>query len=106
MKQADQTLTMARRFAQWGAGLKYEDLPPEVVDKVKALMLHALTSAGLGGPSPNVKEVVRLVKAEEGRADGATILVDGGKASRIGAAYANNEILHAMAWLRRKETGQ
>src|SRR5215510_9774262 len=95
MAQMDQPRTMARRFARWGAELKYEDLPPEVVDKVKALMLHALTSAGLGGASPYVKEVVRLVKTEEGKPDGATIIGDGGKASRIGAAYANNEILHA-----------
>ncbi len=95
MRQSDQTLTMSRRFARWGASLQYEDLPPDVVDKVKALMLHALTSTGLGGSNPHVKEVVRLARAEEGKPDGATILGDGGKASRIGAAYANNEILHA-----------
>ena len=92
---ADEALSMARRFARWGAALKYEDLPPQVVDKVKALMLHALTSACLGGSSPYLKEVVRLAKEEEGKPDGATLLGDGGKASRIGAAYANNEILHA-----------
>src|SRR6185295_8845980 len=95
MAHSDQTLTMARQFARWAAGLKYEDLPPEVVDKVKALMLHALTSACLGGPKPHLDAIVRFVKAEEGRPEGATILVDGGKASRVGAAYANNEILHA-----------
>ncbi len=72
-----------------------EDLPPEVVDKVKALMLHALTSACLGTASPYLKEVVRLAQEEEGKPDGATILGYGGKASRVGAAYANNEILHA-----------
>ncbi|HZM44814.1 MAG TPA: MmgE/PrpD family protein [Burkholderiales bacterium] len=89
------TLTMARRFARWGAGLKYEDLPPEVVDKIKALMLHALTSIHLGWSSPYVKEVIRLARAEEGKPDGATILGDGGKVSRVGAAFVNNEILHA-----------
>src|SRR5262249_2510185 len=95
MTGSDPTLTMSRRFARWAAGLRYEGLPPEVVDKVKALMLHALMSAGLGAAHPNVQETVRFVLAEEGKPDGATILVDGGKASRVGAAYANNEVLHA-----------
>src|SRR5215510_9104845 len=95
MAQTVETQSMARRFARWAASLRFEDLPPEVVDKVKALMLHTLTSACLGGPRPQLAEIVRLVKTEEGRPDGATILTDGGKASRVGAAYANNEILHA-----------
>ena len=81
---------MSRHFARWAANLKFEDLPPEVVDKVKALMLHALTSACLGGSSAHLAAVVRLAKEEEGRPDGATILRDGAKASRVGAAYANN----------------
>ena len=34
MAHSDQTLTMSRRFARWGAGLKYEDLPQDVVDEV------------------------------------------------------------------------
>src|SRR5262245_42810298 len=89
MAQPAEKVSMSRRFARWAAGLKYEDVPPEVVDKVKALMLHALASAGLGAAHPNVKEAVRLAKAEEGKPDGATILLDGGKATRMGAAYAN-----------------
>ena len=94
-QSSDQALSIGRRFARWAARLKYEDLPHDVVDKVKALILHALTSAGVGASNPHVKEAVRLAKAEEGRPDGATILGDGGKASRIGAAFANNEIIHA-----------
>ena len=86
--------SISRQFARWAANLKYEDLSPEVVDKVKALMLHALTSAVLGAPMARAKEVLRLTKAEEGKVDGATLLVDGGKATRIGAAFANSELMH------------
>ncbi len=85
---------ISRRFARWAANLKYEDLPAEVVDKVKALMLHALTSAVLGAPMAHAKEMIQLTKEEEGKLDGATILVDGGKASRIGATFANSELMH------------
>ncbi len=74
--------------------MRYEDLPPEVVDKIKALMLHALTSAVLGAATEHAKQVVQLALAEEGKPDGATILVDGGRACRIGAAFANAELMH------------
>ena len=86
--------SISRQFARWAANLRYEDLPPEVVDKIKALMLHALTSAVLGAAMEPAKEVVQLTLAEEGKPDGATILVDGGKASRIGATFANAELMH------------
>ncbi len=87
--------SISRQFARWAANLKYEELPPEVVDKIKALTLHALTSAVLGGQIAHARETVRLTLAEEGKPDGATILVDGGKASRIGAAFANSELMHS-----------
>lgn len=58
-------------------------------------MLHALTSAVLGAQIAHAREAVRLTLAEEGKPDGATILVDGGKASRVGAAFANSELMHA-----------
>ncbi len=86
--------SISRQFARWAGNLKYEDLPPEVVDKVKAFLLHALTSAVLGSPMAHAKAAVRLTLAEEGKADGATILMDGGRASRVGAAFANSELMH------------
>ena len=40
------------------------------------------------------KDTIHMVKQEEGKPDGATIISDGSKATRIGAAYANAEIGH------------
>ncbi|MFN8556351.1 MAG: MmgE/PrpD family protein [Dehalococcoidia bacterium] len=87
--------SISRQFARWTANLRYEDLPPAVVDKVKALLLHALTSAVLGGATANAKDAIALTKAEEGKPDGATILTDGGKATRIGATFADAELMHS-----------
>jgi 2-methylcitrate dehydratase PrpD len=70
-------------------------LPPSVADKVKALVLHALASAVLGSGTAAAKEAVHLTLAEEGKPDGATILAHGGSATRVGAAYANAELMHA-----------
>src|SRR5689334_24146035 len=87
--------TISRQFANWTANLRYEDLPPAVVDKIKALMLHALASAVIGAGTHNGQEAVKLTKAEEGKADGATIITDGSRATRIGASFAGSELMHS-----------
>jgi len=86
--------TIARQFARWAANLTYEDLPANVVDHVKGILFHNLTGAVLGMHTEQAKPMVALVKAEEGRVDGASILGDNAKVTRIGAAWANQEIMY------------
>ena len=86
--------SISRQFARWAANLKYEDLSPEVVSKVKAFVLHAMTSAVLGGPDPRSDHAVHFTLREEGKPDGATVVWFGGKATRIGATFANAEVMH------------
>ncbi len=88
--------SISRQFARWVAGLRYEDLPPEVVDRAKGLTLHALASALLGSQLPAARQAIRIVAEEEaGAANGATLLVDGTRAARAGAAFANAEMVWA-----------
>jgi 2-methylcitrate dehydratase PrpD len=85
--------SLSRQLAQWIVGLRYEDLPPEVVDRAKGLTLHCLTSVLLGSKTGPGKQAVKLVTDEEaGVRKGATILVDGSTATKAGAAYANSEM--------------
>jgi 2-methylcitrate dehydratase PrpD len=85
--------SLSRQFARWIVGLKYEDLPPAVVDRAKGITLQALSSVLLGSQSPAGREAVKLVTEEETAArNGATIMVDGSKATKEGAAYANAEM--------------
>ena len=86
--------SIARQFARWAANLKYEDLPPEVVDKVRSLIMVHMVSAVFGAQMKNAQDTIHMVKQEEGKPDGATILFDGSKATRIGATYANSEMIH------------
>ncbi len=86
--------SISRQFARWAANLRYEDLPPAVVDKVKALILLHLVAATMGAEMPRAKELIELVKREEGKPDGGTIIGDGAKATRNGATVANCEVLH------------
>ena len=91
--------SISRQFARWVAGLRYEDLPSEVVDRAKGLTLHALASALLGSQLPGGREASQLIAQEEaGVPNGATIMVAGTKATKAGAAFANSE----MMWAGRK----
>ncbi|MCZ6875316.1 MAG: MmgE/PrpD family protein [bacterium] len=88
--------SLSRQLAQWVAALRYEDLPPEVVDRAKGVTLHGLASVLLGSQSADGQQAVRLITEEEaGVPNGATIMVDGSKVTKGGAAFANSEMLMA-----------
>ncbi len=87
--------SLSRQLAGFAEPLTYEDLPPQVVDKLKALTLHGLVIATVGAGTPQGRATVELVKAEEAHEGGATILVDGSRATRMGAAFANSKLMHA-----------
>ena len=86
--------SLSRTFARYVSSLDYEALPPAVVDKIKASLLHALVTSLVGGGTSHGKAAIDLAKTEEGQPQGATILVDGGRATRCGAAFANSKLMH------------
>ena len=47
--------SLSRQLAQWVVGLRYEDLPPEVVDRAKGVTLHSLASVLLGSQSRDAR---------------------------------------------------
>ena len=63
--RADSPTSISRQFARWVVGLRYEDLPPEVVDRAKGLTLHALASALLGSQLPGGRQAIQLITQEE-----------------------------------------
>jgi 2-methylcitrate dehydratase PrpD len=88
--------SLSHQFARWILGLRYEDLPPTVVDRAKGVTLQALTSALLGSQLPAGQEAVRLMLEEEaGARNGATMMVNGAKVTKSGAAFANSEMMLA-----------
>src|SRR5207248_8913006 len=88
--------SLSRQFARWVAGLRYEDLPPAVVDREKGLTLHALASSLLGSQLPNGQQALKLITEEEGGVrNGGTIMVNGAKATKGGAAFVNSEMMLA-----------
>ena len=88
--------SLSRQLAQWVVGLRYDDLPPAVVDRAKGVTLHGLASVLLGSLTPGGQQAIKLITEEEaGVKTGATIMVDGTKVTKGGAAFANAEM--AMA---------
>ncbi len=85
--------SLSRQLAQWAAALRYEDLPPAVIDRAKGVTLHALTSVLIGSKTAAGKQAVQMVADEEaGVKKGATIMTDGTRVTKGGAAYANSEM--------------
>jgi len=85
--------SLSRKLAQWIVGLRYEDLPADVVDRAKGVSLHCLASVLLGAKTGPGQQALKLITDEEsGVRRGATLMVDGGTATKGGAAYANSEM--------------
>ena len=85
--------SLSRQFAQWVVGLRYEDLPPAVVDRAKGVTLHTLASVLIGSQTRDGRQAVKFVTEEEASArNGATLMVNGDKVTKGGAAFANSEM--------------
>ncbi len=87
---------LAVQLGKFVAGLDFDDLPPTVVDKSKALVNHALTVAMASIGDRTVQAAKESVLREEslgsravGPGQGATLWVDGSRATRVGAVFAN-----------------
>ena len=89
--------SLSRTFARYVSYLNYDALPTQVVDKIKASLLHMLVVSIIGSETSHGKAAVELAKAEEAKTGGATILVDGAKATRCGAAFANSKLMHVTS---------
>ena len=88
--------SLSRQLARWVVGLKFDDLPPEVVDRAKGVTLQCLSSILIGAQTRQGAEAVTMIKQEEaGVSRGATIMVAGGKVTKGGAAFANSEMAFA-----------
>ena len=86
---------LSRSYARFVSSLQYGQLPDQVVDKLKASILHAMVVSIIGARTHHGESAIALTKEEEAKPDGATILVDGTKATRGGAAFANSKLMHA-----------
>jgi hypothetical protein len=89
-------MSLSREFAAFVADLRYEDLPPEVVDRAKGVTLQALSSALVAHAMPASRQALALMQEEEtGGGGAATVLCNGARLTRGGSAFVNAEMIFA-----------
>jgi hypothetical protein len=89
-------MSLSREFAGFVANLRYEDLPPEVVDRAKGVTLQALSSALVAHDMPASRQALALMQEEEAGGGGAaTVLCHGTRLTKAGAAFVNAETIFA-----------
>lgn len=87
---------LAVQLGEFVAALRFENLPPAVVDKAKAVVNHAVTVAMAGFGTERAEAARQAVLSQErlcarrvGAGQGATLWVEGTRVTRVGAVFAN-----------------
>src|SRR3982750_4882491 len=89
-------MSLSREFGAFVADLKYDELPPEVDDRAKGVTLQALSSALVARDMPASRQALALMQEEEAGGGGsATVLCNGAKLTKAGAAFVNAETIFA-----------
>src|SRR5580704_6023230 len=89
-------MSLSREFAGFVAGLQYQNLPPEVVDRAKGVTLQAMSSALIARDMPGSRQALALMREEEAGGGGAaTVLCHGARLTKSGAAFVNAETIFA-----------
>ena len=89
-------MSLSEEFAAFVAELRYEHLPPEVVDRAKGVTLQALCSALLARDMPASRQALALMQEEEAGGGGAaSVLCHGARLTKAGAAFVNAETVFA-----------
>jgi hypothetical protein len=89
-------MSLSREFAGFVASLRYEDLPPAVVDRARGVTLQALSSALVAHDMPASRQALALMQEEEAGGGGAaTVLCHGARLTKAGAAFVNAEMIFA-----------
>src|SRR5437764_1425942 len=89
-------MSLSREFAGFVAGLQYENLPAEVADRAKGVTLEALASALVAHDMPASRQALALMQEEEAGGGGAaTVLCNGARLTKAGAAFVNAEMIFA-----------
>ncbi|HVX22800.1 MAG TPA: MmgE/PrpD family protein [Acidimicrobiales bacterium] len=87
--------TRTQELADFVSGTTYDDLPSEVVDYTKLIILDCLACGIAGGGEPRSRMMHDVVRRLGGPAD-ATVFGLGGRVASANAAMANAEIMNLL----------
>jgi 2-methylcitrate dehydratase PrpD len=96
MNKGQSERALVRRLGAFAHQLRFDDLPPAVVEKIKVCLVHNI-SCGLAGVSAVGPERKLVLREERARDGGARLVLDGSRLTIPAAAFANAALLHARA---------
>ena len=88
-------MELEKRLAEYVSEAKFEDLPKELIDTIKNVILTILGTTIAGATAEGCQAVLNQVK-EWGGKEEATILIHGGKVPAHNAAFANSVMARAL----------
>lgn len=92
------TTNVTDQVASFASGLKYEDLPPEVVERAKIITMLTI-GAGVSAKGLPASDSACAIGRSMGDSElTATLWSDGSKISMAGAAFANGTLADLMDW--------
>lgn len=89
-------MTIVQKLAAWAAGLSYADLPPEVAQESKRILLDSIGCALAATEDFKGEIGLKMGRHLGGGLSEATILGTGERSSVWGAAFANGELINSL----------
>ena len=91
--------TYTQQLSEYTEGLKYEDIPAEVVERAKMILLQTIGVSLAAKGTPIYDKVMKMAREANGGDGGATtVWAEGSKMSAINAALALGTISDALDW--------
>lgn len=88
-----------QNLADYAADIKYENIPEEVIERVKMLTLHTLGVALAAKPIELSASALEVAEAVNGGPGGeSSVWLGGQKLSMAGAAFANGTLADMLDW--------
>jgi 2-methylcitrate dehydratase PrpD len=86
---------LTSRLAEFVGGISFGDLPSQVVDRSKAMMINAAAAGLAGAAQPEGRVMVRFIQEMRGNGK-CTIMGTGLRTSPVYAALANGALVHLL----------
>ena len=87
--------SLARQISRFSLGLKYEDLPDDVINEVKRYLYDSIGCA-YGGYSTHDVNIVKEIYADQGGKPEATIIGSDDKIPAYNATFLNSLMVRAL----------
>lgn len=88
--------TIIKQLAAFAVDTRYENLPPDVVEDVKLIILDSIGCALASTEQPKGRAGIEYGRLTGGGSGPATIIGTGDKVSVFGASFANGELINTL----------